>query len=501
MPRDSFPPEKRERRDVLRIANPFGLQPINPVLTVLGFASAFVNIVSDGLVEDYKGDLLLAESIDSKDAKVWHVRIRPNLLFHDGSILTSTDVIHTINLARHSHLAVYEDRLGSIDSIREISPREIEITLSEPNTSFPRCLSFGILPARHFPSDHFNEESFVKDPVATGPYRLVHLDERVARFERFDQYFRGKPTVKMIEALRMSNKEEAWVSLTRNQVDLLLDMFTDAEALSMLSPDLVDHPVDPPYGYALALPYRSKIFSDRRIRQAVAYAIDRPRLLQLARSLKGPSPEWIRSALSIQSPTPFVHDFRLANHLLDTTGWKRRAGEQIRKKGEELLHLPLLYSSHDELSLRAAQSISRDLMDIGVDVAILPRSHDDIVKKKDRDYSSAVVYFYPPYMSADRLRDLFHSTRVTEGYNFSGFSNAEVDRLLDQAQAELSIDSETRNYSRVLDIVHTETPSLFLFWRPWSVPMHRCWKNVSFVSGNLLSSVWRWQCELKDDSS
>ncbi len=477
---------------VLRIGGLQDLEPLNPILSVLGTASSLVSVVSDGLVKDFRGENLLAQSIESADAKVWKIKIRDNVYFHDGTLLKARDVLHSFNLVRtKSNRAIHRDHFNLIETIREVTPREIEVVLSEPCIPFRSYLSFGILPHHLFPLNEFNETSFLKNPVGTGPFRLVSYQGKMVRFERYDRYFQGIPKISAIEVLQYPTKEEAWMAFVQKHVDIVLDPFTDTEHLPRFSQSLIEQKVSPPYGYFLSLSVESFPLSDLQVRKAISFAINRKHLLTFAKNLNGPGPEWLLSSTR-SKVIPF--DVKEAQTILEKAGWKIYPKEVVRRNGKQRLSFELRYFSFDEISWRIARAISRDLFNVGIETRLVPGSIKDIFSHMNKKKAGAVISFYPPYSDPDRLRDYFHSSMLSEGYNLSHFSDKWVDKLLMNGRKETDPEQRMGIYQKVLERIQEQAPAIFLFWRHSIVPMDKCWKNVSILSGNFLGSVWKWHC-------
>jgi len=138
-----------------------------------------VSLVAAGLVQDFRGENLLAQEIESPDSKIWRIKIRPNVRFHDGTVVMADDVLNSFELVRKAPAdSALSDRFKEIRSIRKLSPLEVEVSLSETMPVFRKYLTFGILPAKLFPAANASPGDFLRHPVGAGPFRLVQYGER-----------------------------------------------------------------------------------------------------------------------------------------------------------------------------------------------------------------------------------------------------------------------------------------------------------------------------------
>jgi peptide/nickel transport system substrate-binding protein len=121
--------------------------------------------------KNWKVTPLLAESMPdiTEDGKVYTIKLRQGLIFHDGSAMDSTDVV--ASLKRWTELASRGKQTGgNIDKIEALDPTTVRISLKAPYAPLLALLSFNNAAAVIMPSEKL--ENPLKDPVGTGPYKL-----------------------------------------------------------------------------------------------------------------------------------------------------------------------------------------------------------------------------------------------------------------------------------------------------------------------------------------
>ena len=476
-----------DKKSTLRIGSHFGLKPLNPITSLFGNVSDLVPLVSDGLVLDYSGKLHLASSIESENGSTWNIRIRDDVRFHDGRKLTADDVVHSIRLLMQSNLPHYKDRFDTIQKFAAISQDELTITLSKTNYEFRTYLTFPILPKKSFPLEEFSANSFLQNPIGTGPFKLVSFGEKSARFERFEDYFLGRPKLDAVEFVSFPTKEETWSQFIRGKIDVFYDPFADAEDLRRLGSSFRQHLITPPYGYYLTLATKSKELGDSKVRKAIELAVDRRRLKEMAPHSEGPEPEWVYGNPQIHRPRVVQQDVKGAEKLLDETNWS------LKKEGFRFM-FPLRYIKNDEVSKRVARLIEQNLYDVGIKADLRGRSISGHLQELQDENRGGAISFFTKGDSLNRLRLLFHSSGIQGGLNTSGFSNPMFDYHLDQAIFAPTRRTRIEGYQKSFELLKNEVPSVFLFWRHWVLYMDKCWEDVTIRPGNLFRTVWKWHC-------
>jgi peptide/nickel transport system substrate-binding protein len=212
---------------------------------------------------------------------------------------------------------------------------------------------------------------------------------------------------------------------------------------------------------------RDPILRDKRVRQAIGYAIDRKAIVEyLRRGLARPATGLIPSLAWAYEPDvfQFTYDPDKSKQLLDEAGYTDPDGDGPRPR----LHLTLKVSNADETQLQAAV-IQQDLARVGIDLEV--RSYEfatmyaDVLKGTFQMFS--LQWVGAAMVDPDILRRVFHSTQtpVNGGFNRGYYSNPEVDRLLDLAGTASSESERKQYYGAVQKIVAEDAPYISLWNR------------------------------------
>ncbi|MDG0027728.1 ABC transporter substrate-binding protein [Trinickia sp. Y13] len=180
------------------------------------------NMIYNGLTEldEHLGaKMALATSFDTQDAKVWVVKLRPGVQFHDGKALTPADVAYS--LLRHKDPATASKAKTLADQISDVKatgPNELTITLSGPNADLPV-----ILADAHFLIVKDGTKDFSKTAIGTGPFKLKEFTPGVHTVVvKNDHYWKpGLPHLDEIELIGISDESARVNALLSGDVQLI----------------------------------------------------------------------------------------------------------------------------------------------------------------------------------------------------------------------------------------------------------------------------------------
>jgi peptide/nickel transport system substrate-binding protein len=376
----------------------------------------------------------LAERLDMPSPTRYVATLRQGVRFQDGHELTADDVVFTYQCVLDpAFLSPLRGGYRGLEKVEALDRYTVAFTLKEPFGSFPVNLVLpGIVPAgagREF-RDH---------PVGTGPYRFVrYLPDDRLELAPFDGYFRGAPKNAGVILRIVPDDIMRGLELRKGTADLVIND---------LSPDLVYQlkgyaqlqEIESPgvdYQY-VGLNMRDPILRDVRVRQALAYAIDRHAIVEyLRRGLATPAVglmpplSWAFAADSFSFP----HNIARARALLDEAGYPDPGGAAPR------FRLTLKISQDQEFNRLQATVIQQNLQDIGV--ALDVRSYDFATMYADVLNSNFQMYTLQwtagSLADPDILRRVLHSTQAPPaGFNRGHFSDAGIDALLDEAATSL----------------------------------------------------------------
>jgi peptide/nickel transport system substrate-binding protein len=410
---------------------------------------ALVSLVFAGLTRlDQHGapfpDLAQTWSL-SDDGLTYTFTLRPDLRWHDGRRLTAQDVVFTYTLLQSPELPIPPRVAGFLSGASITAPdeRTVVIELAQAYSALPAYLTLGILPRHSLNGLSMTEiynSFFNQQPVGSGPYRLVRLTPSVAELAANPGYHFEQPFIQRLDLRFYRDEGAVAAALARGEITAALLSGTSGEAAGL---DLAGDgawrqtPLDTGEITYVYLNLNLPMFQDRRVRQALLYALDRDALVRDAfggGAAKAESPIPPSSWAYSPSLTRYEFDPRLAALLLDEAGWPRDAGGVRSRDGRPFAFT--LVTSPDAVRFAAAQAAAASWNALGLQVTVSTVGVTELLRNRmsPRDYEAA-VWVRIPAADPDPFEQ-WHSSRATgSGANLTGFSDRRVDSILEQARA------------------------------------------------------------------
>jgi peptide/nickel transport system substrate-binding protein len=371
----------------------------------------------------------------SDDGLVWTVDIRSDARFSDGEPVTAQDVAYTFTAASRS------GGLTDVTALAEAVAMDadtVELRLERPQSTFVnRLVSLGIVP------EHAHGPDYARHPVGSGPFQLVQWDEgQQLIVERNDDYYGTKPAFERI-VFQFTGEDASIAAASAGQVDMAAVpsqlATTDIAGMRLAAVTSVDNrgimfPNLPESGRTTEDGQRigNDVTSDRAVRQAVNYAVDREALVQGVLEGFGSPATGPVDGLPWYEPKSAIEDADpdRAGNLLDEAGWVDSDRDGVREKDGVPAAFTLIYPATDTVRQGLALAVVDMLAPIGIDVTASGESWDVI---DQRLHTDAVLFGWGSHDPAE-MYHLYSSTEAGVEYRNPGFySNPEVDAHLEAA--------------------------------------------------------------------
>lgn len=409
----------------------------------------FNSLVKRTKESDVQPDLAL--SWETPDPKTYIFHLRHNVTFHDGRPLTSKDVVFTFRSILDG--SVQTAKLGTyrvIDSVEALDSYTVVFKLKEVFAPFLWNLNEGIVP-EGAPAD------FSQHPIGSGPFEYVHyLPDAEVVLKRNDAYYGMKPHIPLVRFKLIPEAVVAALELRKGSVDIGLRVLPpDVVEVLKKDPDLrVLQAPGTDYQY-LAFNLADPVFQDIRVRQAIAYAIDREKIIKYLWRNQA------RAASGVIPPNNWAYESNVQTYPYDP----KRAKELLREAGQE--HLTFTYrTSTDETARLLAAVIQQELKQIGVTIKIRSNEfatfYSDVTKGNFQMYS---LRWIGGNTNPDFLDLIFSSNKIPpNGANRGHYSNSRVDELIAAGRHELDMGKRRQAYQEIQRIVAEELPYISLFY-------------------------------------
>jgi peptide/nickel transport system substrate-binding protein len=422
---------------------------------------------------DWKFRPGLAESwLVSDDARSITLRLQPNARFHDGRPITSEDIRFSVEAARDNH--PYRALFAPVNAVTLSDTRTAVIRLAEPHPALElamTCVFMPILP-QHVYGDGQPLATHPRNAtnvVGSGPFRVVEFKpgESIV-MERFDGWYQpGRPLLDRLIFRNFRDAATALLAFERGEIDAFSPTDPrDVERIRKVPGITFDDNAAPGLGPVAWLSFNTRHpqLADKRVRQAISYAIDRDFIV------KSLFAGWhVRATGPIPPGRPFYsadvqrydHDLRKATELLDAAGL--RPGANGTRAALSVDYIPGI------ADLRTtAEYLRPALGKVGLDVSVRNSPDFGSWAKRVSTYQFDLNVdtnwtFGDPVIGVHRA---WMSTNIREGViwtNTHRYVNPRVDELLASAAKERDVARRTAMYREFQQIVVDDAPAAFLY--------------------------------------
>jgi peptide/nickel transport system substrate-binding protein len=456
-------------------------QYLDPVIAATDVDQDISRLVFSGLTRFDRGGAIVADLASTfrteSDGKVWTFEIRPDALWHDGHEVSADDVVYTVKLLQdRGYVGPYADAFRGV-TVERVASKTVRFTLPDVYGPFAASTTVPLLPSHILGAVSYGDlarQQFNVHPIGTGPFRVMDVDARQIVLARNEDFYRTKParTRPYLDRVILRfypDPGEALRALARGEIDGVAGLGTgDAErARSLKNVVLYSMPTNDFVALFLNVRPDHVVFRDRAVRQAIATAIDRGRILQLATDGRGtvadefvPPTSWAY----VKDVRRYAYSVDEAKRLLDEADWKDHDGDGIRDKGGVKLAFDI--STSDEPSrVATARQIGEGLSAVGMKVDVKTQPFGELVELTARQRSFDALLVGISVSGDPDPYSFFHSTAASDpGNNFSGYSTLPIDRNLENARRTIDEGARRELYAPVFRTIGEEVPVVYLYF-------------------------------------
>jgi peptide/nickel transport system substrate-binding protein len=473
---------------VASIAEPSTLVPILASDT----ASADVcGLVFNGLVK-YDRDLQLVGDL----AERWEIRddgmeivffLRQGIRWHDGVPLTAQDVVFTYERLVDPHVPTpYRGDFERIDRVEAMDDRTVRVRYKEPFAPALSSWTIWIMPKHRLDGEDLTTTPFKEHPIGTGPFRF----HRWIRGDRLElvanpDYFEGRPYLDRWIYRIIPDQAAIFFALQSQDVDWAA--LTPLQFARMTqTPSFLGRFRKfryPTFGYTyLGYNLKDPKFQSVLVRRAIQLAIDKSAIVQgvlmgLGEVATGPYPKASWAYPSDIQPDPY--DPETSKRLLAEAGWVDTDGDGVLDRNGEPFEFTILTNQGNLARELTAQIIQRQLGRVGIRVKIWVLEWSTLLHEFiDKRRFEAILLGWALSRDPD-LYDLFHSSKTGFGeFNFLGYANPHVDRLLEEGRRTFDIHKRREIYQTLHRLLNEDQPVCFLFVPDALPAIHGRFQNV-----------------------
>lgn len=408
-----------------------------------------------------------------EDTCTYTFHLEENVRWHDGEPFTADDVKFTIEAIMDpengsENAPNYED----VEEITVLDPYTIAFKLSAPNVAFLDYMTIAVLPKHLLEGEDMQTSDFFRSPVGTGPYKLASWDEGQAiTLEKNTDYFQGEPNIDTIVFKIVTDDNAKALQMRSGELDLALLTPKDAQSF-------IDEA-----GYTcydmLTSDYRGILFNfwneywqdNRDLIPAVCYGIDREAIIDavlLGQGMAAYGPLQ-RNVYNNEDVEHYDYDPEKARAVLEAAGCTM-GDDGFYYRGGEKVGFVISVGAGDQVRVDIAQIAAQQLREIGMDVTV------EIPTQVDWGGQMAyLIGWGSPFDADDHTYKVFGTDK---GANYSGYSNADVDKYLLEARQSDDPEVRAEAYARFQEALADDPAYAFI-----------CYIDANYVANASISGI------------
>jgi peptide/nickel transport system substrate-binding protein len=392
------------------------------------------NEVAPGLAKSWEFD---------ETACTYTFHLEEGVVWHDGEPFTAEDVKFTIEAVMDPENASENaPNFEDVEEIRVTDEHTVSFRLSAPNVAFLDYMTMAVLPEHLLAGEDMQTSDFFRAPVGTGPYKLESWDVGQAIvLTKNEDYFKGTPHIDQVIFKIVSDDNAKTLQMAAGELDLALlppkaaRSFADREGYVCYDMKTADY-------RGILFNFNNPFWQENRdIIPAVCHAIDRQAIIDavlLGQGVPAYGPLQ-RNIYNKEDVERYEYSPEKAAEILEAAGCVR--GEDgIYRRGGEPLSFVISVGAGDQVRVDMAQAAAQQIRAVGIDCAV------EIPTKVD--WNSQMAYLIgwgSPFDADDHTYKVFGTGK---GANYSGYSNAAVDRYLTQARSSDDPEVRAESYAR-----------------------------------------------------
>lgn len=440
------------------------------------------------------GDLVSGWDISS-DGTRYTVNLRENAVWHDGTPLTSQDVLYTVSLLQSESSLVAADlsSFWQLVHVEALSDLSLEFSLPYSFAPFLDYLTFQILPSHLLGSlslDELVDHPFNLAPIGSGPYRFREFqltDGKIdgVSLESFEYYFAGRPYIDEINFKLFPDASAALQAYLSDEVDAVARIDHADLETALNQPGLDIH--------SSRLPRLTMVFLNTQnlaqpplqsadFRKALLAATNRQAMMDevfYSQAIPALGPIMPGNWAFYDGLEPYRYDVDLARQLLAGAGYSWSETGQLMTPDGAQASLTLLVQD-DEIHSQLATILAENWASIGIEVVLDVRPYVDLMTSlNSRSYEAALVDIDLSNTPDPDPYPFWAESQAETGQNYSQWRNTTASEYLEQARTQPNTELRVRLYRNFQILFAEDLPSLPLFYTVYNYGMKNSIKNVS----------------------
>ena len=463
---------EKEEKKILTMAQKAEIKTLDPQKATDSVSRSIIKLINQTLVYiDNEGNIVpeLAQEITKVSPKETLIKIKNDIKFSNGETLTIDDVLFSLERAKASPKMSQD--LYMIESFEKVDDRTLKInTLYDAGNLLHKLASGGVAIV--------NKKAFEEDEnniVGTGMFKLKEwvAGEKLV-LERNEFFKDSKSNIDTLVVKFVPEANSRMIMLETGEIDLARDLLPlDFKKISEDS-KFTTVEVETPSNMFLGFDLRNELLADKRVRQAIAYAINNEDLVKTV---------FNGSASVATSPVPKIttgHNENSNNYPQNIEKAKQLLAEAGYPNGFNIE----LFVSEDNQRIDMAVIIQDNLKKIGINAEIKTFQWAAYVSTIENPNIIKPLFIMSWNISNDDpdevLYPLYHSSQIDAHTNVVFYKNEKFDNLISEARETTDKDKRMKLYEEAQDIIQEDLPHYTLVYPKQNFAYKASIKNIKY---------------------
>ena len=463
---------EKEEKKILTMAQKAEIKTLDPQKATDSVSRSIIKLINQTLVYiDNEGNIVpeLAQEITKVSPKETLIKIKNDIKFSNGETLTIDDVLFSLERAKASPKMSQD--LYMIESFEKVDDRTLKInTLYDAGNLLHKLASGGVAIV--------NKKAFEEDEnniVGTGMFKLKEwvAGEKLV-LERNEFFKDSKSNIDTLVVKFVPEANSRMIMLETGEIDLARDLLPlDFKKISE-DTKFTTVEVETPSNMFLGFDLRNELLADKRVRQAIAYAINNEDLVKTV---------FNGSASVATSPVPKIttgHNENSNNYPQNIEKARQLLAEAGYPNGFNIE----LFVSEDNQRIDMAVIIQDNLKKIGINAEIKTFQWAAYVSTIENPNIIKPLFIMSWNISNDDpdevLYPLYHSSQIDAHTNVVFYKNEKFDNLISEARETTDKDKRMKLYEEAQDIIQEDLPHYTLVYPKQNFAYKASIKNIKY---------------------
>ncbi len=478
----------------------------NPLLTNNNMGNAqILGLMFEGLLaynDDFTLKPLLAERWDiSSDGKVWTFHLKQNVRWHDNAPFTAEDVNYSMRLIMNNkYNSIYKFNTQYISSFSIIDKYTFRVVLNRSYSNFLNIMTFPIIAKHQFEGKEDMADNMDFKPIGTGPYKFSEFSsaKEINLTVNTEWWNENTPYIDTIIVKILPDAETVIHSFDAKEVDVVPTKEIDWDKYNAKKNIEIKEFMTNQYEF-IAINFRNKVLQDLAVRKAMAYAIDKEKIIKeilLGHAYKTDVPLNTKSWLYRDEYELYNYNIEKAKKILEDGGWIDVNNCGILEKQVDgiktQLSFKILTNDDNQLRVNVLRNIANQLRAIGMNVIDENVEWSTIKSALEGKNFDAILTGIDLYPNSE-MAFAFHSSEIRNGQNYISYNDLLMDNLIEAAIGAVDNQEKIQAYKNLQNHIIDQLPYISLYFTSSAILYNSKLKgSISPTFFNIYEGIENW---------